>query len=212
MTFLIQTEGLNILTDPVWSDRASPVQWIGPKRIQTPGVKLENLPKIDVILVSHNHYDHLDLDTLEKLWDRDQPLIITPLGNDTIMKSRNQNMNIRAYDWNESAAIGNNLEVHLGPMHHWSARGIFDRNHALWASFTIVTPNGNIYFIGDSGYGNGDYFKEAKAKHHSFRAAMIPIGAYKPSWFMNYAHMGPEALVVSAFIVDYITFTVILVF
>ena len=191
VTFLIQTEGLNILTDPVWSERASPFKWIGPKRVQEPGVKLENLPKIDLILVSHNHYDHLDLETIEKLWERDQPLIITPLGNDTIIKNYNEGIKVEAYDWHDVVTISKEIAVHLDPMHHWSARGIFDKNHALWSAFTIVTPHGNIYFIGDSGYGDGENFIKAKDKHGSFRAALIPIGAYKPKWFMDYAHMSP---------------------
>lgn len=192
VTYLIQTEGLNILTDPVWSERASPVTFAGPQRIIDPGIKFDDLPEIDIVLVSHNHYDHLDLDTLYKLWNKYQPRIITPLGNDTIIKSKNKAITAEAYDWGDQVVINDKVAIGLDPMQHWSARGLFDRNKALWAAFTIQTPGGNIYFVGDSGYGAGQHFKAAKAKYGSFRLALLPIGAYNPRWFMSYAHMDPE--------------------
>ena len=195
VTFLIQTEGLNILTDPVWSERASPVSFAGPKRVIAPGIKFTDLPKIDLVLISHNHYDHLDLDTVEQLWQTYKPRIITPLGNDTIIKYKNPEIIVEAYDWEQSVLINDKVSVHLGPMQHWSARGLFDRNKALWAAFTIQTPAGNIYFIGDSGYGEGRYFKAAKERFGSFRVALLPMGAYEPRWFMKYAHMNPEEMV-----------------
>jgi L-ascorbate metabolism protein UlaG (beta-lactamase superfamily) len=195
VTFLIQTEGLNILTDPVWSKRASPVSFAGPKRVIDPGIKFEDLPPIDLVLVSHNHYDHMDLGTIEKLWKKHKSRIIVPLGNDKIIQSCNKEIAVEAYDWGQSVSIKENVRVHLDPMQHWSARGIFDRNKALWAAFTIVTPGGNIYFIGDSGYGQGRYFKAAKEKYGSFRLALLPMGAYEPRWFMEYAHMNPEEMV-----------------
>lgn len=197
VTYLIQTEGLNILTDPVWSNRASPVSFAGPKRIISPGIKFEDLPPIDIVLVSHNHYDHLDLNTLHKLWLKHKPQIITPLGNDTIIKSIDPSIVAEAYDWGDEVKINDNIRINLDPMQHWSARGIFDRNKALWAAFTIQTPGGNIYFVGDSGYGNGSHFKAAKAKYGSFRLALLPIGAYNPRWFMSYAHMDPKEAVLA---------------
>lgn len=190
VTYLIQTHELNILTDPVWSDRASPLPFAGPKRIIDPGIKFEDLPPIDIVLVSHNHYDHLDLRTLKKLWQYHKPRIITPLGNDTIIKSASKDILSQAFDWGQTVKINNEVSITLEPMQHWSARGIFDRNKALWAAFVIQTPSGNSYFIGDSGYSR--YFKAAKEKYNNFRLALLPIGAYEPRWFMSYTHMNPD--------------------
>jgi len=191
VTFLIQTQGLNILTDPVWSERASPVGFAGPKRIKDPGIKFTDLPPIDIVLVSHNHYDHLDLATLERLAQAHSCRIITPLGNEAIINQKG-NIEVETYDWGEVVQINEDVQIHIEPMQHWSARGVFDRNKALWAAFTICSPSGNIYFVGDSGYGEGRYFKQAKEKHQTFRLALLPIGAYKPRWFMSYAHMDPQ--------------------
>ncbi|MBU1566300.1 MAG: MBL fold metallo-hydrolase [Proteobacteria bacterium] len=191
-TVLIQTQGLNILTDPVWAERASPVAWAGPRRVHPPGIAFKDLPPIDVVLVSHNHYDHLDLSTLARLWQHSRPRIIVPLGNEELLAGLDPPVVAEAYDWGEKVAMSDELAVHLDPMHHWSARGIFDRNKALWAAFTITTPGGNIYFVGDSGYGNGDYFRAAKDKYKQFRLAILPIGDYDPRWFMAYGHMAPE--------------------
>lgn len=192
VTFLIQTQGLNILTDPVWSQRASPLSFIGPKRVIQPGIHFDDLPEIDLILVSHNHYDHLDVVTLDKLWKRDKPRIIVPLENDTIIKAYNADIEVEAYDWGESVVINEKMQVHLDPMQHWSARGLFDQNKALWAAFTLTSDSGPIYFVGDAGYGEGEYYKEAKQKYGHFRAALLPMGAYEPRWFMQYPHMNPE--------------------
>ena len=192
VSVLLQTQGLNILVDPVWSDRASPFSWAGPRRVHPPGIRFEDLPAVDLILISHNHYDHLDLATVAKLWQRDRPRIIVPLGNDTIIRSKIPDALIEAYDWGGHVAAGPEVSVHLEPMHHWSARGIFDRNRALWAAFVIATPGGNIYFVGDSGYGGGRNFRKAKEKYSQFRLAILPIGSYDPQWFMGYQHMNPE--------------------
>lgn len=191
VTVLIQTQGLNILTDPVWSERASPVQWAGPRRVHPPGIDFDALPPIDVVLLSHNHYDHLDLATLDRLWRGHRPRIITPLGNEAILAGHNPEIIAEACDWGAKVQVAPEVAVHLEPMHHWSARGIFDRNKALWAAFTIETPGGNIYFVGDSGYGGGDYFRAAREKFGGFRLAILPIGDYDPRWFMSYGHMNP---------------------
>ncbi len=195
VTFLIQTHGLNILTDPVWSERASPFSFAGPKRVIDPGIKFENLPPIDVVWISHNHYDHLDLKTIDLLWEKHKPRIITPLGNDTIIKDHNPNIKVEAYDWGDQVIISDSIKFYIEPMQHWSARGFFDRNKALWAALNIETKSGNIYFVGDSGYGDGRYFKKAKAKFGKFRLALLPMGAYEPRWFMKYAHMNPEDMI-----------------
>jgi len=196
-TVLIQTQGLNILTDPVWAERTSPVQWAGPSRVHPPGIAFEELPPIDLVLISHNHYDHLDLATLNRLWDHSKPRIIVPLGNDQIIGDYNPAIVSEAYDWGDVVQITSEVAVHLEPMHHWSARGLFDRNRALWAAFTITSPGGNIYFAGDSGYGNGEYFRAAKDKFQLFRLAIVPIGDYDPRWFMAYGHMNPEESVLT---------------
>jgi L-ascorbate metabolism protein UlaG (beta-lactamase superfamily) len=192
VTFLIQTQGLNILTDPVWSKRASPLSFVGPSRVIDPGIKFDDLPPIDVVWISHNHYDHLDINTIKKLWAKHKPRIITPLGNDTIIHSYNKEIQVERYDWGDEVKISDNVKLHLTPMQHWSARGIFDRNKALWAALTIKTISGNIYFVGDSGYGDGRYFKRDKERFGQFRTAILPMGAYEPRWFMEYAHMNPD--------------------
>ncbi|MBA3237254.1 MAG: MBL fold metallo-hydrolase [Parachlamydiaceae bacterium] len=195
-TVLIQTQGMNILTDPIWSKRASMFKRIGPKRIVEPGIRFEDLPKIDLVLISHNHYDHLDTPTLKKLWDRDQPIVIAPLGNDTIIQSAFPEIIVYTLDWHESKHVGN-ISIHLEPAQHWSSRFITDRDKALWGSFVIDTPSGKIFFAGDSGYGKGEHFRKIFQKFGSFRFAMLPIGAYEPRWFMNYAHMNPEDAVLA---------------
>lgn len=195
VTLLIQTQGLNILTDPVWSERVSPFSWIGPKRVHPPGIRLADLPPIDLVLISHNHYDHLDLATLEQLWQRHRMRIITPLGNDAIIHERLPDARIDARDWGQQVMVSPDLTVYLEPMHHWSARSLRDRNQALWATFVLATPGGKICFVGDSGYGGGDNFRHIAARHGALRLAVLPIGSYEPRWFMAYNHMNPaEAL------------------
>lgn len=194
VTFLIQTQGLNILTDPVWAERASPFSFMGPKRVINPGIQFEDLPPIDVVWISHNHYDHMDLFTIKKLWESHKPRIITPLGNDSTIHAYDKKIEVETYDWGDEVYMSNNVKFHLTPMQHWSARGLFDQNKALWAALTIETKGGNIYFIGDSGYGRGRYFKKDKERFGKFRAAMIPMGAYEPRWFMDYAHMNPDEM------------------
>lgn len=196
-TMLIQTQGLNILTDPIWSDRASPFKYFGPVRYSDPGIVFENLPPIDLILISHNHYDHLDMHTIEKIWRKDRPRIITPLGNDSIIQSENPSIEVDTLDWHQAINVGKDVSIHLTPAQHWSARGFSDKNKALWGAFVISTPGGNIYFCGDSGYGDGDTFRGALKQFGSFRFAMLPIGAYEPRWFTEYAHMNPEEAVLA---------------
>ena len=191
-TNLIQTAGLNILTDPVWSERASPFTFAGPRRVRDPGIAFDKLPKIDIVLLTHNHYDHLDAATLVKLHERDAPRIVTPLGNDTILKSYDNTMRAEAYDWHARADLGNGLAVTLLPARHWSARGLRDRNKALWCAFAIETPAGKIYHAGDTGYGEGKHFREAREQHGPFHFAILPIGAYEPRWFMRDQHMNPD--------------------
>jgi L-ascorbate metabolism protein UlaG (beta-lactamase superfamily) len=198
-SFLIQTAGLNILLDPVWSARASPFRFIGPKRVNDPGVAFADLPPIDVILVSHAHYDHLDLATLSRLALSHRPRVITPLGNDTIMRNGDPAIAAEAYDWDTSVELGAAAAVTLVPTRHWSARNLSDRNMSLWASFVIDAPVGCIYFVADSGYGDGGLFRRARQRNGPFKLAILPIGAYEPRWFMRDQHMNP-AEAVQAFV------------
>jgi L-ascorbate metabolism protein UlaG (beta-lactamase superfamily) len=193
-SFLFQTTGKNILVDPVWSDRTSPVSFAGPKRVNQPGIAFEDLPAIDIIIVTHNHYDHMDLATLEKLVAVHNPLIITPLGNDVIIKKSVPAARFAVMDWGQSYDAAP-LKIHCEPCHHWSARGSSDRRHALWAAFVIEGPQGKIYHIGDTGFHAGINYKAAAAKHGPFKVASLPIGAYEPRWFMQGQHQNPDEAV-----------------
>jgi L-ascorbate metabolism protein UlaG (beta-lactamase superfamily) len=194
-SWLIQTGGLNILVDPVWSMRVSPVGWAGPKRHNDPGIAFDKLPKIDVVLVSHGHYDHLDIATLSRLAKNFAPRVITPLGNDLTMRERDGAIRAEAFDWHDRIELGGGIAVHLVPTRHWTARGLFDRNRALWASFVLETPAGKIYVVCDSGYGEGKHFRRVGEAHGPLRLAILPIGAYEPRWFMREQHMNPEEAV-----------------
>ncbi len=190
-SWLIQTAGLNILIDPVWSERASPLAWVGPKRHNDPGIAFESLPRIDVVLVSHGHYDHLDLATLSRLAATFAPRVITPLGNDATMVGADAAIKAEAFDWHDRIDLGG-VAVTLVPTRHWSARGLFDRNRSLWASFVLETPAGKIYAVCDSGYGEGKHFRRVAETHGPLRLAILPIGAYEPRWFMRDQHMNPS--------------------
>lgn len=191
-SWLIQAGGLNILVDPVWSERASPVAFAGPKRVNDPGIEFAALPPVDAVLVSHGHYDHLDVATLSRLAARFSPRVITPLGNDVVMRSADPAIRAEAYDWNDRVVLGDGVAVTLVATRHWTARGLFDRNKALWASFVLHTPAGAIYIVCDSGYGSGVHFRRVREAHGPLRAAILPIGAYEPRWFMRDQHMNPH--------------------
>ncbi|MGY3486302.1 L-ascorbate metabolism protein UlaG (beta-lactamase superfamily) [Bradyrhizobium sp. USDA 4011] len=191
-SWLIQTAGLNILVDPVWSMRASPFGFAGPKRHNDPGIAFEKLPRIDVVLVSHGHYDHLDVATLSKLTAAFAPRVITSLGNDVTMRASDAAIKAEAFDWHQRVELGGGVAVTLVPTRHWSARGLFDRNKALWASFVLETPAGKLYIVCDSGYGDGRHFRRVAEAHGPLRLAILPIGAYEPRWFMRDQHMNPE--------------------
>lgn len=189
-SFLIQTGGMNILTDPVWSERTSPFSFLGPKRRNKPGIAFDDLPPINIVLLTHNHYDHMDLATLKSLHETHAPLVITPLGNDTIIHEKIPDMNIKTGDWGDVIEF-NDTKFHFEPCHHWSARGTKDRRMALWAAFVIENPHTKIYHIGDTGFHDGINYRAVSEKHGKFDAAILPIGAYEPRWFMKGQHQNP---------------------
>jgi L-ascorbate metabolism protein UlaG (beta-lactamase superfamily) len=190
-TMLIQTQGINILTDPVWSDRVGPFDRIGPTRVAAPGVAFDDLPPIDLVLISHNHYDHLDKTTLGKLWRRDHPRIVTSLGNDSVIAQTGATAT--ALDWGQRATLRPGIDVIATRAHHWGSRWGTDRNRALWSGFVMTLPSGgNLYFTGDSGMGDGRWPAEAAA-HGPIRLALIPIGAFRfvPGQMASGSHIGP---------------------
>lgn len=193
-TLLIQVAGVNILTDPVYSLRASPFTAVGPRRVNEPGIEFGHLPPIDVVLLTHNHYDHLDLATLARLHQAHDPLVVTPLGNDRIILGHMPALRVAVQDWGDVATVRSAL-IHCEPAHHWSARGLTDRRMALWSAFVIETPAGKIYHIGDTGFHDGINYRAVREKHGGFRLANLPIGAYEPRWFMRFQHQNPQEAV-----------------
>jgi L-ascorbate metabolism protein UlaG (beta-lactamase superfamily) len=190
-TFLIQTAAGNILTDPMYSDRAGPFGLLGPRRVRQPAVRFDDLPPISTVLLSHNHYDHCDRPTLARLAKRFDPLVITPIGNGALVKSTGLRK-VEELDWWQDAKTST-LPLTLTPAHHFSARTPFDRNRALWGGFTMAVAHRRIYFAGDSAY--APFFREVHRRFGPIDLALLPIGAYEPRWFMRAVHMNPaEAL------------------
>lgn len=188
-TVLVQVDGLNLLTDPVWSEAAGPGGRIGPRRVRNAGVRLEDLPRIDLVLLSHNHYDHLDAPTLRRLWQRDRPRVYTPLGNAALLR-RIGVTDVVELDWWQEAAHDAHTRVTATEVRHFSGRGLFDRDRTLWAGFAVHTRAGMIYFAGDTGY--GPHFAETRRRVGDPRLALIPIGAYLPRAIMAPVHMNPD--------------------
>ena len=188
-TVLIQMAGRSVLTDPVWSDRVSPVSWAGPRRIRPPGIRFDDLPQIDTVLVSHNHYDHLDLPTLSRLTRRDRPWIVTALGVHRLL-DRHGLSHGGELDWWESSDLGAGFSVTAVPVQHFSGRGLTDRNRTLWTGFVLTGPSGSVFFAGDTGY--GPHFETIGRRFPGLRMAILPIGAYRPEWFMGPVHETPR--------------------
>ncbi|WP_044335466.1 MBL fold metallo-hydrolase [Sphingomonas hengshuiensis] len=187
---LIQTSGINILTDPVWGERAGPFG-IGPRRVAEPGVRFDDLPPIDLVVVSHNHYDHMELATLKRLWDRDRPRIVTSLGNDSVIAQAG--VPSVALDWGQRLRLRPGIDVAVTRNHHWGSRWFADRNRALWSSFVVRLPGGNIFFAGDTGLGDGKWPAEAAALG-PIRFAALPIGAFRfeEGQMAIGSHIGPR--------------------
>ncbi|HYL20540.1 MAG TPA: MBL fold metallo-hydrolase [Gemmatimonadales bacterium] len=186
-TFLIQVAATNLLIDPVYSERASPVPFAGPRRVRSPGVRFDDLPAISVVLLSHNHYDHCDLATLGALDRRFQPRLVTPIGNGELLRSAGIRQ-VEEIDWWQTASDAP-LPITLTPAQHFSSRKIVDRNRALWGGFLIEAGGRRIFFAGDTGY--GPHFQEIAARLGPVDLALLPIGAYEPRWFMKDIHMNP---------------------
>jgi L-ascorbate metabolism protein UlaG (beta-lactamase superfamily) len=187
-TVLLQQSGFNILTDPIWSDRTSPVSWAGPRRRRKPGVSWEDLPSINAVLLSHNHYDHLDLPTLRRLAARAESTFIVPSGVARLLRSQ-QIGPVHELDWGQSISVPG-CTIHSVPALHFSGRSLLDRNRTLWCGYMIESPERLIYFAGDTAF--GPHFAQIREKFGRPRLALLPIGAYEPRWFMSPVHMGPE--------------------
>ena len=194
-TLLVQIEGINILTDPIWSNTASPIPPIGPRRLVKPGLAIDDLPPIDLVVISHNHYDHFDLPTLKLLAQRNKDThFYVPLDNGNLLRKNGINQ-VTEMNWGDKVKVAN-LTIHCLPSQHWSKRSLTDTNKAAWASWAVTGSNKRFYFAGDTGYFNG--FKTIGEELGPFDLAAVPIGAYEPREMMQSSHMNPEEAVQSA--------------
>ncbi len=190
-SFLIQIGSVNILTDPIWSEYCSPVPLPMLKRKRPPGIMFDKLPRIDLVLISHNHYDHLDKKTIKRITKTHDPMAITCLGNANTIKSMGIS-SVLELDWWQRNQF-QNIEIEAVPANHFSSRGTFDRNTSLWCGFIIRSGKKQIYFVGDTGYGST--FNTIGQKYGAMDLSLIPIGAYKPRWFMSPIHISPQEAV-----------------
>ena len=191
-TFLIQTGGVTILTDPVWSERASPFRRIGPKRVRKPGVAFEDLPTIDIVLLSHNHYDHLDIATLTQLRRSFAPTVLAAAGDARLVEPLGFK-SVRELDWWDEIQFNDTLKVTMVPAQHFSARSPFDRQKSLWGGYMIESWGRRVYFAGDTGYST--HFSDIRTRLGSPDIAILGIGSYEPRWFMKPIHMNPAEAV-----------------
>ena len=191
-TFLIKKSGVTILTDPIFSERASPLKNFGPKRLIPPALQITDIPSIDFVTVSHNHYDHLDTRSLKEISTlHPNAIFLVPSGDLKLLK-KNKINNVYEFEWWKSFK-GKDFEFTFTPVQHWSKRSLFDRNKSLWGGWYIKHSDYSIYHAGDTGY--SDDFKETRIRLGAPKYAFIPIGAYDPEWFMSDSHVNPEEAV-----------------
>jgi L-ascorbate metabolism protein UlaG (beta-lactamase superfamily) len=200
MTFLIQVQNINIITDPVFSKAAGPFGIFGPKRIIDPCLKISDIDKIDVVLITHSHYDHLDMTSLKEIVSKHNPIIIVPLGLDSILHSALYTNKIIPLDWEESEIVYG-IKIHLEEAVHWSMRSLFDKNKTLWGSYVIEALDKKILFTGDTAF-EARVFENIASRHNNIDIAFIPCGAYEPYWFMNKVHMNPNDAIKASKIVN----------
>jgi L-ascorbate metabolism protein UlaG (beta-lactamase superfamily) len=186
-TLLIQMDGVNILTDPTWSERSVPT--VGVRRRRPPGLRFEDLPKIDAVLVSHDHQDHMDLPTLRRLAQTHRPAVYAGLGS-AVFLGRKRVPGGRDLDWWQSSEIAPGITVTAVPARHSSGRMLFDRNRRLWCGYVVSGPSGSVYFAGDTGWGS--HFAAIGKRFPNLRLALLPIGGFKPVWYQHEQHIGPE--------------------
>ena len=195
-SFLYQNKDINILTDPHFTERASPLSFTGPKRYMAPGMKIDDLPDIDVVTISHSHYDHLDYGSVKSLSEKFKNILfVVPLGLKEWFEDKGI-YNVKELDWWESTKV-QRTAITFAPVQHWSARGLFDRNESLWGAWHFKNNSHSFIHLGDTGYTND--FKEIRKKLGPVDLAAIPIGAYEPRWIMEFSHMNPEEAVMSYF-------------
>lgn len=189
-TLLIQIAGYNFLTDPVWSMRASPFNFAGPKRVTDVGLALTDLPKIDAILLSHNHYDHMDLASLQWLHQHFAMPIITGLANAAYLP---KDFQVIELDWWQHHQLNDDIAIIYTPAQHFSGRGLTDHNHALWGGLSVKTQHQHVFFAGDTGY--APHFKHIRQRLGNPDIALLPIGAYQPQQWLKHVHMNPREAV-----------------
>jgi L-ascorbate metabolism protein UlaG (beta-lactamase superfamily) len=191
-TVLIQLDGLNLLTDPIWARRASPFAWAGPERYRAPGLRFRDLPPIDLVLISHNHYDHMDRFSLRLLAEDHDPLFLVPLGNCFYLSMAPRDRCVEL-DWWQTRDLDGGGRIHAVPARHWARRGALDTNRSLWAGWVIEAGGRRLYFAGDTGM--GEHFTEIRERLGPPDLALLPIGAYLPRWFMAPQHIDPAEAV-----------------
>lgn len=194
-SYLLQTGGQNLLIDPVWAERASPLRWAGPRRHNPPAIAFEDLPPIDAVLITHNHYDHLDTAVIRRLWDAHHPHIFAPLGNDTIIRASTPEIEVQTGDWWEAFSLTEGVRLTIVPSYHWSSRTLGDYRMALWGGFILEAAAGVTYCAGDTAYRDGAIFQEIAKRFGPPAVAILPIGAYAPRWFMQTQHADPQEAV-----------------
>lgn len=194
-TVLIQMDGLNILTDPVFSDRVGPAPWLGQRRFRSPGIRFEDLPRIDVVLLSHDHYDHFDVPTLQRLYRAFHPKIVTGLGNGELLRAAGIG-GAAETDWWQEVAVGDGVHIRAVPVQHWSGRTLGDHCRRLWAGFVIEGAKDTVLFAGDTGWGK--FYDLIHRRYSRFRLAILPIAPFIPRWYMHRKHESPADAVHAA--------------